>query len=201
MCLTSICFHKDFAVTDAEMVGPGGTAPAGAQPPMPGGEAPEGSADARLAELEARLAAATADAEKAREDWLRAKAETDNVRRRGQEDVAKAHRYGLEGFANALLAVKDSLDAALTVENTSIESFKEGVELTARQLQGVFEKFAIREIVPEGEKFDPHRHQAISQVEADQEPGTVVTVLQKGYLLNDRVLRPALVIVAKAREA
>lgn len=187
-------------MTDAEMAGPGGV-PAGAQPPLGQGDAPDAGVDVRVAELEARLAAATADLEKAREDWLRAKAETDNVRRRGQEDVTKAHRFGLEGFAGALLAVKDSLDAALTVENTSIESFKEGVELTARQLQGVFEKFAIREVVPQGEKFDPHRHQAISQVDSDQEPGTVVTVLQKGYLLHDRVLRPALVIVAKAPSA
>ena len=157
--------------------------------------------EARLAEIEAKLAAALAEAEKLREDWLRAKAETDNVRRRGQEEVAKAHRFGLEGFAGALLAVKDSLDAALTVENTSIESFKEGVELTARQLDSVFEKFAIREINPVGEKFDPHRHQAISQVESDQEPNTVVTVLQKGYMLHDRVLRPALVVVSAAKAA
>lgn len=170
----------------------------GIQPPLPAGAALEG--DARVAELEAQLAAATADAEKVREDWLRAKAETDNVRRRGQEDVAKAHRYALEGFAGALLATKDSMDAALTVENTSIESFKEGVELTARQLQAAFEKFAVREIDPQGERFDPHRHQAISQVESDQDPNTVVSVLQKGYLLHDRVLRPALVIVAKNRE-
>jgi molecular chaperone GrpE len=163
-------------------------------------EASEAGFDTRLSELEARLAAATAEAEKAREEWLRAKAETDNVRRRGQDDVAKAHRYGIEGFAGALLAVKDSLDAALTVENTSIESFKQGVELTARQLDSVFEKFAVREIVPQGEKFDPNRHQAISQVESDQEPNTVVSVLQKGYLLHDRVLRPALVTVAKTPE-
>jgi molecular chaperone GrpE len=114
--------------------------------------------------------------------------------------VAKAHRFGLESFAGALLAVKDSLDAALTVENTSIESFKEGVEITARQLDAVLEKFAIKAIVPENEKFDPHRHQAISQVESEKEPGTVVSVLQKGYLLHDRVLRPALVVVSKARE-
>ncbi|HXZ47443.1 MAG TPA: nucleotide exchange factor GrpE [Usitatibacter sp.] len=158
--------------------------------------------ESRIAELEGKLAAALADAEKLRDDWLRAKAETENVRRRGQEDVAKAHRFGLEGFAAALLAVKDSLDAALTVENVSIESFKEGVELTARQLDSVFEKFAIRPIAPQGEKFDPHRHQAISQVDSAQEPGTVVTVLQKGYLLHDRVLRPALVTVAaRPREA
>jgi molecular chaperone GrpE len=159
------------------------------------------SHDPRVVQLEAKLAEALAEADRGREDWLRARADTENVRRRALEDVAKAHRYGLEGFANALLAVKDSLDAALTVENTSIESFKEGVELTARQLDGVFQKFAIVEVVPQGEKFDPHRHQAISQVDSDQEPGTVVSVLQKGYLLNDRVLRPALVIVAKAKEA
>jgi molecular chaperone GrpE len=154
-----------------------------------------------VAELEAQLADAAAETSRIRDEWLRAKAETDNVRRRGQEDVAKAHRYGLEAFAGALLAVKDSLDAALTVENTSIESFKEGVELTARQLESVFQKYAIAEVVPQGEKFDPNRHQAISQVDSDQEPGTVVTVLQKGYLLNDRVLRPALVVVARKPDA
>ncbi|HET6265587.1 MAG TPA: nucleotide exchange factor GrpE [Usitatibacter sp.] len=153
-----------------------------------------------MADLEARLAAAMAEVEKIRDEWLRAKAETDNVRRRGQDDVAKAHRFGLENFASALLAVKDSLDAALVVENTSIESFKEGVEITAKQLEGVFDKFAIKAIVPEGEKFDPHYHQAISQVESDQEAGTVVSVLQKGYTLHDRVLRPALVIVAKGKQ-
>ena len=154
--------------------------------------------DATLADLESKLSVALAEAEKLREDWLRAKADAENIRRRATDDVAKAHRFGVEGFAGALLAVKDSLDAALTVENTSIESFKEGVEITARQLDGVFEKFAIKAINPVGEKFDPHRHQAISQVDSDQEPNTVVAVLQKGYLLHDRVLRPALVTVAKA---
>jgi len=155
--------------------------------------------DPRIAELEAKLSAAVAEAEKQRDEWLRARAETENVRRRSVDEVAKAHRFGVEGFASALLAVKDSLDAALTVENTSIESFKEGVELTARQLESVFEKFAIKAISPLGEKFDPHRHQAISQVESDEEPGTVVSVLQKGYLLHDRVIRPALVVVAAAK--
>jgi len=169
--------------------------------PPAGEDSPELDAEARAAEMETHLAAARADLDKVREDWLRAKAETDNVRRRSQEDVAKAHRYGQENFAAELLAVKDSLDAALTVENVSVESFKEGVELTARQLVAAFEKFAIKEIVPQGEKFDPHRHQAISQVESDQEPGTVVSVLQKGYLLHDRVLRPALVIVSRAPSA
>ena len=170
--------------------------PAAGGPPRPGQEA---GGDARLAELEKSLADVAADLEKAREDWLRAKAEAENVRRRATEDVAKAHRFGVEGFAGALLSVKDSLDAALTVENTSVESFKEGVELTARQLQAVFEKFAIKEIDPQGQKFDPHFHQAISQVEAEGEPNTVVNVLQKGYLLHDRVLRPALVVVSKQK--
>ena len=165
------------------------------QPAAPEAEA----AESNLAQVEAKLAAALAEAEKVREDWLRAKAETENVRRRGIEDVAKAHRFGIEGFAGALLAVKDSLDAALTVENTSIESFKEGVEITARQLDSVFDKFAIKVLNPVGEKFDPHRHQAISQVESDQEPNTVVAVLQKGYLIAERVLRPALVTVAAAK--
>lgn len=187
-------------MTDADYSAAGGT-PAG-QPPLvsgdnPGRDGPE--ADSGPGGLEAKLAIAVADAEKLREDWLRAKAETENVRRRGQEDVAKAHRYGIEGFAGALIAVKDSLDAALTVENTSIESFKQGVELTSRQLDSVFDKFALKEMDPQGEKFDPHRHQAISQVESEQEPNTVVSVLQKGYLLHDRVLRPAMVTVAKAK--
>lgn len=180
-------------MTDAEFTG--ASSAAATQPPM---AEPDQGSEARCAELQAKLAAAASEVEKVREDWLRAKAETDNVRRRGQEDVAKAHRYGIEGFSGALLAVKDSLDAALTVENTSIDSFKEGVELTARQLDSVFEKFAIREINPQGEKFDPHRHQAIGQLESEHEPGTVVNVLQKGYLLHDRVLRPALVMVSKA---
>ena len=178
------------------MSGPG--EPLGSPQPVPG---PTEATDPRVADLEAKLAAANAELEKARDEFLRARAEMDNVRRRATEDVAKAHRFGLESFAGALLAVKDSLDAALTVENTSIESFKEGVEITAKQLDAVLENFAIKPIVPEKEKFDPHRHQAISQVESDQEPGTVATVLQKGYLLHDRVLRPALVTVSMARRA
>jgi molecular chaperone GrpE len=177
-------------VTDADFTGASGAS---------GGAPVADEGDPRVAELESKLAAATTEAERMRDEWLRAKAETENVRRRGQDDVAKAHRFGLDSFSSALLPVKDSLDAALTVENTSIESFKTGVELTARQLEAVFEKFGIRPVGAPGEKFDPHRHQAIGQVEADQEPNTVASVLQKGYLLNDRVLRPALVMVAKPR--
>lgn len=152
------------------------------------------------AELVAQLAEAKQNAEKYKDEWLRAKAETDNIRRRAAEDVLKAQKFGVEKIADALLAVKDSLDAALVVENTSIESFKQGVELTERQLTSVFEKFSIKEENPAGQKFDPTRHQAIATVESDLEPNTVVTVMQKGYLLHERVLRPALVSVAKSRQ-
>ena len=168
--------------------------------PANDGGNPDAGVDVRLAELEGKLSAAFADAEKLREDWLRARAETENVRRRSQEEVSKAHRFGVESFAAALLAVKDSLEAALTVENTSVESFRQGVELTSRQLDAVFEKFAVSAIAPQpGEKFDPHLQEAISQVAAEQEPNTVVAVVQKGYRLHDRVLRPALVTVAAPR--
>ena len=170
-----------------------------AQPPA-GDRAAEGGGESPPADLEQKLAAALAEAGKLREEWLRAKAETENVRRRASDDVSKAHRFGVEGFAGALLAVKDSLDAALAVENASLESFKKGVEITSRQLDSVFEKFAIKALDPAGEKFDPHRHQAISQVPSDQPANTVVAVLQKGYLLHDRVLRPAMVTVAAAKD-
>lgn len=131
--------------------------------------------------------------------WLRAKAETENVRRRAQEDITKAHKFAVEKFASELLAVKDSLEAALAVPEQTVESFKSGVEITLKQLVSAFEKNALVEINPVGEKFDPHKHQAIGMVEAEQEPNTVVTVLQKGYLLAERTLRPALVMVAKPK--
>ena len=136
--------------------------------------------------------------------WLRAKAETENVRRRAQEDIAKAGKYAVERFSGELLAVKDSLEAALANENQSAENLKAGVELTLRQLVAAFEKSNLAEINPVGQKFDPHQHQAISQIEApdaNTEPNTVISVLQKGYALHGRVIRPALVIVSKARAA
>jgi molecular chaperone GrpE len=132
--------------------------------------------------------------------WMYAKAETENVRRRAVEDVSKAHKFAVERFSNELLAVKDSLEAGLAVETATVESFKSGMELTLKQLSGVFEKFNITEINPIGEKLDPHKHQAIGMLESDQPANTVVSVMQKGYALNDRVLRPALVMVAKAKE-
>jgi len=184
-------------VSDADISGAAASNPT--QPPLGEGEGRDPAVDPRITELEAKLAQAQGEADKNRDEWLRAKAETENIRRRGQEDVAKAHRFGIEGFASALLSVKDSLDAALQVQVPSVESLKEGVQLTARQLDSAFEKFSLKPIDPLGQKFDPHRHQAISQVDApDQEPNTVVTVLQRGYLLHDRVLRPALVVVSKS---
>ena len=149
--------------------------------------------------LEETLRLAELKAEEHHDAWLRAKAESENVRRRAQEDIAKAAKFAIERFAGELLAVKDSLEAALATETPSIESMKAGTELTLKQLVATFEKSGLAEVNPLGEKFDPHRHQAISTVEAEQEPNTVVTVLQKGYLLADRVLRPALVVVAKAK--
>ena len=131
--------------------------------------------------------------------WLRAKAEGENIRRRAQEDIAKAHKFAVEKFAGELLAVKDSLEAALAVQEQTVESFRSGVDLTLKQLNSAFEKNALLEINPLGEKFDPHKHQAIGMVDSDQEANTVVTVLQKGYLIADRTLRPALVMVAKGK--
>ncbi len=134
--------------------------------------------------------------------WLRAKAETENVRRRALEDVARASKFAVEKFAGELLAVRDSLEAALANENQSADNLKAGVELTLKQLAAAFEKSSLTEINPQGEKFDPHKHQAISQIEAPDattEANTVLSVLQKGYALHDRVIRPALVVVAKAK--
>ncbi|MDD2948920.1 MAG: nucleotide exchange factor GrpE [Rugosibacter sp.] len=131
--------------------------------------------------------------------WLRAKAETENVRRRSLEDIARASKFAVEKFATELVAVKDSLEAALTNENQSAENLKAGVELTLKQLTSAFEKSSLLEINPLGDKFDPHKHQAISQIEAEGEPNHVVSVLQKGYALHDRIIRPALVVVSKAK--
>jgi molecular chaperone GrpE len=147
--------------------------------------------------IEALLKQAELAAQEHHDAWLRAKAEADNTRRRAQTDIANAHKYAVENFSSALLAVKDSLEAALASDNATLDNLKSGVELTLKQLNSVFEKFNLAEINPMGQKFDPHRHQAISTIESDAEPNTVVRVLQKGYLLNDRVIRPAMVLVAK----
>src|SRR5512144_54462 len=132
--------------------------------------------------------------------WMYAKAESENIRRRAAEDVSKAQKFAVERFSNEMLAVKDSLEAGMAVQTENIESFKSGMELTLKQLSAVFDKFNIKEINPVGEKLDPHKHQAIGMIESDQPANTVVSVMQKGYSLNDRVLRPALVMVAKGKD-
>jgi molecular chaperone GrpE len=142
--------------------------------------------------LEEKLAEAQAQV-------LYVKAEGENIRKRSFEDIDKARKFALEKFSGELLSVKDSLDAALTVENANVDSYKNGVELTQKQLINVFEKFGIHEIKALGEKFDPNQHQAISMVESEEEPNKILTVLQKGYLLNERVIRPALVTVSKTK--
>jgi molecular chaperone GrpE len=170
--------------------------PESAAPAEPAAPATEAAPSA-----EALLQAAEAKAQENHDAFLRAKAETENVRKRAITDVANAHKYAVENFATELLAVKDSLEAALAVETATVESLKSGAELTLKQLSAAFEKFKLAEVSPVGQKFDPHRHQAISMVEADAEANTVVQVLQKGYVLHDRVVRPALVTVAKPKGA
>ncbi|MBM3337419.1 MAG: nucleotide exchange factor GrpE [Betaproteobacteria bacterium] len=145
----------------------------------------------QLAELEAKLA-------EAQDAFLRAKADAENTRRRAQEDISKAHKFAVEGFAEALLPVRDSLEMALKIETPSIESLKEGVEMTLKQLSSAFERNRLVEVNPQaGEKLDPMKHQAISMVAVEQEANTIVSVLQKGYMISDRLLRPALVTVSQ----
>ncbi|MFM7760879.1 MAG: nucleotide exchange factor GrpE [Burkholderiaceae bacterium] len=163
-----------------------------------GAEAPaEGAGDgqsltAQLAELQSKLA-------EMQDAFLRAKAEADNTRRRAQEDIAKAHKFAVESFAESLLPVKDSLEMALKVETPSIDSLKEGVDMTLKQLTAAFDKHRLIEVNPQpGDKLDPMKHQAISMVPAQQEANTIVSVLQKGYMIADRLLRPALVTVSQS---
>ncbi|MGB3288729.1 MAG: nucleotide exchange factor GrpE [Burkholderiaceae bacterium] len=131
------------------------------------------------------------------EELLRAKAEVENIRRRAQEDVAKARKFGTESFAESLIPVRDSLEAALSLTEQTAQAWKEGVEATLRQLNAAFERNLLKEVAPaEGDKFDPHVHQAISSVHSELPEGTVVQLLQKGYTIAERVLRPALVMVS-----
>ncbi|MPZ43539.1 MAG: nucleotide exchange factor GrpE [Betaproteobacteria bacterium] len=167
------------------------------------GDAAEGAGTAAdsMPGLDELLRKAELQAQEHHDAWLRAKADAENVRKRAQIDVANAHKFGVESFANSLLPVKDSLEAALAAQNDTVESLRGGVELTLKQLDAVFDKFTLTEINPVGEKFDPHRHEAMTMVEADAEPNTVVQVLQKGYALHDRVIRPALVSVAAPKRS
>jgi molecular chaperone GrpE len=132
--------------------------------------------------------------------WLRAKAEAENIRRRSQDEIVKARKFALESFAEDLLAVKDSLEMSLATDTLAIDTLKEGVEITLNQLADVFKKNRIAEVAPQvGDVLDPVKHQAIATVESEQEVNTIVTVMQKGYMIADRLLRPAMVTAAKER--
>ncbi|MEZ2721273.1 nucleotide exchange factor GrpE [Paenalcaligenes hominis] len=147
--------------------------------------------------LEAELSETQAKVAEYYDQLLRAKAEMENIRRRATEDVAKARKFAVESFAESLIPVRDSLEAALAQETQTIEVLSEGVETTLRQLNSAFERHKLVEIAPEvGDKFDPHNHQAISAIPSEHPKDTVAQVLQKGYALSDRVLRPALVMVS-----
>ena len=148
------------------------------------------------------LSKARAEAAEMKDAWLRARAEVENVRRQGQTDIAKAHKYAIEKFAEDLLTVKDALEQTLAADQSvAAETLKAGADLTLKSLNSAFARAAIKEIDPAGQKFDPHLHQAMQAVDSNLPPNTVVTVFQKGYLLNDRVLRPALVTVSKAPQS
>lgn len=153
-----------------------------------------------LAQTQAELATLKAKSAELADQFLRAKAEAENARRRAEDEIAKVRKFAVESFAESLLPVMDSLETGLTHTDATVAQVLEGTEVTLRQLKQALERNKVVQINPAaGEKFDPHQHQAISMVPAQQEPNTVVTVLQKGYLIADRVLRPALVTVAAAQ--
>ena len=157
---------------------------------VPVEQAEVSSPEAKLAELEARLAEMS-------DAYLRAKAEVENIRRRSEDEMAKARKFAVESFAEAMLPVMDSMEAAIAMPEAKVETVLEGVHATRRQLAAALERNKVIEINPAtGSKFDPHQHQAISMVPAEQEANTVVMVLQKGYSIAERVLRPALITVA-----
>ena len=160
----------------------------------------EGGQDASASDPDELLRRAEAKAQEHHDAWLRAKAEADNIRKRTAIELANAYKYAIESVAVELLPVKDGLEATLAADSASLEALKNGVELTLKQLSTVFGKAGLKEINPGGEKFDPHQHQAISMLPSEKEPNTVINVLQKGYSLHDRVIRPALVTVAKPKD-
>ena len=182
--------RRDIASTDADG-GNANAAPGASSKPEP----------EVMPSTEELLKQAELAAQEHHDAWLRAKAETENIRKRAQIDVANAHKYALETFAHELLPVRDSLEAALASPKLTLESLKSGVELTLKQLCAAFEKANIKEINPLGEVLDPHKHQAMNTVESEATPNSIVSVFQKGYELNDRLVRPALVSVAKSKQA
>lgn len=167
------------------------------QAPQNAEASPETAAATPEVDLQAQFAELQAKHAEVSDAYLRAKAEAENTRRRAEDEMAKARKFAIEGFAESLVPVKDSLEAAIAIQNATNEQLLEGVHATLRQLASALERNKVVEINPAaGAKFDPHQHQAISVVPAEQEANTVVAVLQKGYLIAERVLRPALVTVA-----
>ncbi len=160
-------------------------------------EAAQGANEAdALATAQAELTTLKAKSADLADQFLRAKAEAENARRRAEDEVSKARKFAVESFADSLLPVADSLEAGLAIKDATPEQIREGAQATLRQLKSALERNKVLEINPAaGTKFDPHQHQAISVVPAEQEANTVVNVLQKGYLIAERVLRPALVTV------
>ena len=153
-----------------------------------------------LSQANAELASLQAKSSELADQFLRAKAEAENARRRADDEIAKARKFAVESFAESLLPVADSLEAGLVIKDATPEQIREGAQATLRQLVAALERNKVIAIAPPaGSKFDPHQHQAISVVPADQEANTVVSVLQKGYSIADRVLRPALVTVTAAK--
>ncbi|HSB23538.1 MAG TPA: nucleotide exchange factor GrpE [Burkholderiaceae bacterium] len=167
------------------------------QDPMAEADHPAQAASDSALSLEARLAELAAKHAEAADAYLRAKAETENTRRRADEEIAKARKFALESFAESLLPVRDSLEATTAIANASNEQLLQGVHATLKLLSQALERNRVIEVnPPAGTRFDPHQHQAISMVPSEQEANTIVAVLQKGYLIAERVLRPALVTVA-----
>lgn len=160
-------------------------------------ETHEGTAEDEVQALMAELHQAHQELAAFKEQYLRARAEVENIRRRAEEEVAKARKFAVEGFADSLIPVRDSLEAALQQEDQTVEILFEGVQTTLKQLDNAFERHQLREVAPAvGDAFDPHLHQAISNVPSEHKKGTIAQVLQKGYTLSERVLRPAMVMVS-----
>ncbi|SFD38334.1 nucleotide exchange factor GrpE [Massilia yuzhufengensis] len=173
------------------------TAAAAATEAAQAGAGQAGVPPAGESDLEAQLSATEAKLAEMHDAFMRAKADAENIRRRAQEDVSKAHKFAIESFAEAMVPVRDSLEMALKVEVQTVESIREGVEMTLKQLSAAFEKNRLLEVMPQaGDKLDPNKHQAVAVVPSEQEANTVVTVLQKGYMIADRLLRPAIVTAA-----
>lgn len=172
--------------------------PTPSEPELDANAAPAETAAADpLAQAQAELAELKAKSAELADQYLRAKADAENARRRAEEEITKARKYAVEAFAESLLPVTDSLEAGLAIKDVTPEQIREGADATLRQLTAALERNKVIAIAPApGTKFDPHQHQAISMVPADQEANTVVSVLQKGYTIAERVLRPALVTVA-----